>query len=342
MAMTKEHFNFLLAFLVSLCVFLGFYYYSTYEQDNRTRFFVDKQGNLGDGLGNEDVVAFGIFFFKDNGLPYGPMGYNALRVKDLNKPLKELLRKIGVGGRGRFVAPYGEYIPDSKPSKFPQDKPVSAEVEFLFKIPFDRVAETGRGQDLEKGLLILDHGGIGKPDILGDRPWQKKNSNYMDVGNCRPFSMDGKTTRLWEWVAPGSSLLLYGGGGDLGGNVTGEALIGTGTGLQAWDSSYDVLKMLDTDGNGELAGAELDELFVWNDKNVDGRFQDGEIQPAASVVSKISTQYTKDNLGGRFNPEQGATLKDGRSVGTWEFYSRGETLPYRPGRPEDLSKGDGK
>jgi hypothetical protein len=328
--MTKDHFNFLLVFLLSLCTLLGFYYYSTLEGGEQTNFFVETQGKVDKDLGEEDVVAFGISFYKDKDSSYGPKGYNALRLGALNKPLKELLRKIGVGGRGKFVAPYGEYIPGSRPSKFPQNQPVSGEVEFLFRIPYNRVVETRPTEDLEKGLLILDHAGAGKPDILGGRPWQKKNSSYMDIDNCRPFSMDDKVTRLWEWIGPNSSFLLYGGGGDLGADVTGENLISTATGLQPWESPYDVLKMLDTDGNGGLERGELDELFVWTDKNIDGVFQDGEIQPAFEVVTRISTQSTQDKIGGRSNADQGATLKDGRTVGTWDFRSRGDMSAFRP------------
>lgn len=318
----KNNLNFFLGLVAILCGVVAVYYFADKKQV--TEFFVDRMGDVGESVGEDDVVAFGIFFSKETGEPYSKMGYNALKMGDLGKPLQSLLRKIGVGGRGRFISPYDEYIPDGADSKFPKGQPVRAEVEFLFKIPFNKVVETRR-PEMDVGLLVVDADGAGEISTLGNRPWQKKESDFMNVDNCRKFAMDGVIGRFWEWIVPTTSFVLYAPGGRAPSKVTGEHLIGTVTGLHKWNSAYDVLSQLDSDDDELVSGEELKDLFLWVDKNIDGQAQTDELLPASSKLQSLAVGFSEDDIGGRSN-KQGVTLLDGKKTGTWEFRSRGEVI----------------
>ncbi|MEY4701497.1 MAG: hypothetical protein RL326_1684 [Pseudomonadota bacterium] len=50
-----------------------------------------------------------------------------------------------------------------------------------------------------------------------------------------------------------------------------------------WSSGYEALSLLDTNHDGKVAGAELESLALWFDKNRDARSDAGEVKSLASV-----------------------------------------------------------
>ncbi len=47
---------------------------------------------------------------------------------------------------------------------------------------------------------------------------------------------------------------------------------------------------------------------------------------AKDIFQKISTRFINDKYMARYNPKEGAVLADGRNVGSWEYWPRGETV----------------
>lgn len=277
------------------------------------------------GWPSGDVVGYKVTYLDPEGAGTGQFGYGAFRVSELSPFLHRATRNLGVGGVGRVTVRHGDFSEARGESDIKY-----AEVEVLFRIPAGQVVESFASDDtfpLETGVLVLDHSGSGSIDVLGGRPWQKKNSWYLDSSSCRPFSMDGGKRRLWEWLGPKSGYLVLKVDGKIPDDITGGDLVGTGTGGQDWGSAYEVLAHLDTDKNGWVDGDELDVLGFWVDSNIDGVSESWEVSEARGLFHKISTRFSNDQYMARYNPEDGATLKDGREVGSWEFWPRGETHP---------------
>jgi hypothetical protein len=87
---------------------------------------------------------------------------------------------------------------------------------------------------------------------------------------------------------------------------------------------------LDDDGDGELAGGELQHLAIWEDQNRNGRSDGGEVRPLAAYdVVAVNTRFTPGD--GRrfaaFSP-QGVRLKSGATRATYDvlLYPAATTL----------------
>lgn len=68
------------------------------------------------------------------------------------------------------------------------------------------------------------------------------------------------------------------------------------------------------DGNGQIAGRQLDGLALWHDRNVNGRSEPGEVQPVADWdIVALSCAYEHDATHAdviAYSP-RGVTLRDG-------------------------------
>jgi hypothetical protein len=304
------------------------------------------------GWGAGDVVGFKAIYLNDKGADTGQFMYGAFRVRELSPILDRATHNVGVGGVSRVTIQPGDYPGAGRAD----DEFKYAEVEVLFRIPEAQVIDSFADEaiyPLETGVLVLDHSGLGGIDVLGGRPWQQKNSWYLDSVNCRPFSMDGGEVRLWEWLGPKSGFLVWKntkategdnnpkkGEGSSGNKPKGNSeegaedipldgldLVGVRTGGQEWESAYKPLEYVDEDKNGWIEGPELETLSYWIDKDSNGKASIGEINDASGIFQKISTKFIADQFGAKFNPQGGAVLTSGKQVGSWEFWPRGETVP---------------
>ena len=75
---------------------------------------------------------------------------------------------------------------------------------------------------------------------------------------------DGIRESLSEWFAPGAGILVT---ADASGQVSGKHLFGNVAGV--YEDGFAELATLDADKDGQLTGAELAELAIWNDRNSD-------------------------------------------------------------------------
>jgi hypothetical protein len=111
------------------------------------------------------------------------------------------------------------------------------------------------------------------------------------------------------------------------GRVTsGLQLFGSVTFWLFWENGYDALRSLDDNGDGAIAGLELDGLSLWRDRNSNGVSERGEVRPAseAGVVS-LSTAYVHDPRHAdeiAWSPK-GVTLANGAVRPTFDLILRG-------------------
>lgn len=275
-------------------------------------------------IGLDDVVEFTLKFSDENGKQMGPVQKSTVAMARLTRPIQEAAIEAGIGGIAKFVSTYDIYVPAGKPSEFPQGKPVRGEIEVLGIIPGE-FAVPAYPRKYSVGILTMDLTGGGM-ETLGGQGWQRgeKTTDWIDARQCRAFTMDGSNHRLWEWSAGKMGMLVLNlGEEEVPLEVSGSNLLCTYTGLQVWKSVYDVLAVLDADGDGEIKGEEMKGLLVWIDDNGDGRIVTAELKEAGSILQSISTRYEEDAKLGRSNPDAGLMLVDGTKGGTWEFWSRG-------------------
>lgn len=293
---------------------------------------IEKQGET--IIDGDEVIQFRLQYLdgrrRGRGAQYSEVAHNRLPPV-----LRQVVEVLGVGGSGVFTAKSERYTPEAAVDPVPRGGVVSGRIEVLGAIP-EEFAKPAYPVKYSIGLLVVDCSGTGKISMLGGAPWQKKSGSWIDARDCRMLKMDGFFRRLWEWVGPDAGLLVVSPDKKMPDEITGEHLVSTYAGLVPWDSAYEVLAVADADSNGLLEQRELDNFSVWVDRDSNGEVGDGEVRPAGEVFDFLKVEPEADKVGGKSIPD-GAGLKGGRAVGTWEFWSRGQAWRTRPGR-EDSTK----
>lgn len=105
--------------------------------------------------------------------------------------------------------------------------------------------------------------------------------------------------------------------------ASGFQLFGSVTWVAFWDNGYLALGALDDDGDGQIAGAELHGLALWQDLNSNGRSDEGEVSPLAArgiVALDYSYERANDDL---WISKTGVTFADGevRPSYDWQMHS---------------------
>ncbi len=123
------------------------------------------------------------------------------------------------------------------------------------------------------------------------------------------FSLDiignGEMETVTEWFAPTEGILIDTNVEIVDGAVNGQHLFGDMGG--AYADGFEKLALLDTNGDGQVAGAEMATLAIWTDANSNAKLDAGELSSLAdhSIVS-LSTSHVA------FVSQ--ATLSDGSSM----------------------------
>ncbi len=137
--------------------------------------------------------------------------------------------------------------------------------------------------------VALDLDGSGAIETTGSST-AKNRMDGTSVGHTVSFDINGDGVREnIEWLSgSGDGLLVDDRDGGASKRMNGNRLFGDANGQ--YSSGYEKLSMLDVDGDGVLAGSELDGLKVWQD-NGDARVQSGEMKSLAEVgVDQISVR----------------------------------------------------
>ncbi len=138
------------------------------------------------------------------------------------------------------------------------------------------------------------------------------------------FDADGTgITRRWTWISRDAGWLVY--DHDSRGEIT-SALqwFGSVSFWLFWENGYHALAALDDSGDGELTGAELRGVAIWQDANQNGSSERGEVRSLASFgIVALSTRYADgDGLRVAAESRAGARLTDGRWIPTYDIILR--------------------
>jgi tetratricopeptide (TPR) repeat protein len=136
------------------------------------------------------------------------------------------------------------------------------------------------------------------------------------------FDADGSgLKRKWTWITPKAGWLVYDPQGK--GEVSSALqMFGSVSFWLFWDNGYQALAALDDNGDGELTGAELRHLAIWQDVNGNGICDPGEVRPLADWgIVALSCKCQRDSR----HPDQimwsptGVRFRDGSTRATFDL-----------------------
>jgi hypothetical protein len=128
----------------------------------------------------------------------------------------------------------------------------------------------------------------------------------------------GRRDEQWTWVKPELGLLVWD-PLETGEVKSAHQLFGNYTFQIFRKTGYDAMAALDDNADGALAGAELDGMSVWFDRNGDGRSTAAEVTPLRELgVESIAVTATTQDGPHPMNP-RGLFMKDGRVLPTWDW-----------------------
>jgi tetratricopeptide (TPR) repeat protein len=132
------------------------------------------------------------------------------------------------------------------------------------------------------------------------------------------FDADGSGLRReWTWITPDAGWLVYD-ARDRGSITSALQLFGSVTFWLFWSNGYEALRALDDNGDGELAGRELQHLAIWQDRNRDGISDPGEVRPLAeyNIVALSCSFVQGDGVRISASSPAGVRFADGHTRAT--------------------------
>lgn len=148
--------------------------------------------------------------------------------------------------------------------------------------------------------IILDLDGDGKIEASNGKYLAHADSFKSEGATMFDFNGNGFPVYT-EWVGTNDGLLCR---PNADGTVNGTNLFGTANG---YANGFDEMSSLDKNNDGMLSGAELEGLFVWQDKNANGIVDAGELTSVQTLgITSISVNH--DNMVGSF-VRNGQTFK---------------------------------
>lgn len=148
--------------------------------------------------------------------------------------------------------------------------------------------------------IVLDLDGDGKIEASNGKYLAHSDSFKSEGATMFDFNGNGFPVYT-EWVGTNDGLLCR---PNADGTINGTNLFGTANG---YANGYDEMSSLDKNNDGVLSGAELEGLFVWQDKNANGIADAGELTSVQALgISSISVNH--DNMVGSF-VRNGQTFK---------------------------------
>jgi hypothetical protein len=148
--------------------------------------------------------------------------------------------------------------------------------------------------------------------------------SIVDVDAKVRFDADGSGRAAeWTWITPKAGWLVYDAEGT-GRITTALQMFGTVSFWLFWNDGYSALAALDDNADGELAGAELRFLGIWQDRDSDGVADGGEVRPLAhhGIVALSCRAEQGDGLLVAARSPNGARLENGTSRPTYDVILR--------------------
>lgn len=116
-----------------------------------------------------------------------------------------------------------------------------------------------------------------------------------DHGGAVAFDADGSALpKRWTWIKPNAAWLVFDRYYER--RITsGLQLFGSVTFWLFWQNGYDALRSLDDNGDGSIAGRELDGLSLWQDRDSNGVSERDEVRPVTAWrIASLSCAYEHD------------------------------------------------
>lgn len=229
---------------------------------------------------------------------YGTTGQSYV-IDDYGKIVNQFSTNTGTGSSGDVLPPANDGTYNNRSYGYKYTNGTYTTI---------KLAVNGREYTLQETIytspIILDLNGDNKLEASKGEwlPHQYNNSKVVE------FDMDGDGFMdLCEWVGPNDGILLVYKAGE---DVTANNLFGTTGGFY---HGYEKLSLLDQDNDGKLTGDELVTLSVWQDKNVNGKVDAGEISAVQELgITSINLKHNAE-LVSSFE-QNGATKK------VWDWY----------------------
>jgi tetratricopeptide (TPR) repeat protein len=143
----------------------------------------------------------------------------------------------------------------------------------------------------------------------------------VDPAAAVSFDLDGTGPRNWGWVTPRAGWLVYRRSSP--GIRSGLQLLGSVSWWVFWRDGYEAMSALDDDGDGWLAGPELEGLAVWNDADQDGISREAELFNLDQLgVAALSCQAQIHPQGFPYSPA-GIRYQDGTLGDSYDWMPSG-------------------
>ncbi|MCX7871249.1 MAG: hypothetical protein N2485_06760 [bacterium] len=161
--------------------------------------------------------------------------------------------------------------------------------------------------DLDQNNIIdtYNKSNFSKP-VASKEDFQKRNWISMDI-------LGDGVIRVVEKLGPNDGLLFT--TNDINkiinrGYITGKELFGQSDGFK---NGFEKMKLLDKDNNNIIEGKELNNVYVWQDKNQDGKVQENEILNSKDInLTRINLNYNSKMM-------STATM-NGKTTIVWDWY----------------------
>jgi tetratricopeptide (TPR) repeat protein len=196
-----------------------------------------------------------------------------------------------------------------------------------------RAAESGGG-DAAFVKTAKDHlgklGALPRPSKVTPIIFSKNGKGSLeklrDPSRCSTFDLDASGMgQCWEWLTPNAGILVWDPSGK-GEVKNGWQLFGSVSFFLFFEHGYEALELLDDDGDGWLAGQELDGLAVWTDLDRDGQPRASEVKPVRQEkIRRISVQPVFSR--GVWQQPRGLELTNGATRPTWDWVTHPRVMP---------------
>jgi tetratricopeptide (TPR) repeat protein len=147
----------------------------------------------------------------------------------------------------------------------------------------------------------------------------------VDTSFRARFDLDGTgAAKSWEWITEKAGWLVYLRPGEK--IESGRQLFGNCTFNIFWENGYEAMRSMDDDLDGRLAGPEIEDLAVWQDRNSNGVHEEGETFTLRELQIE-SLNYSFETLNSRLlKSRAGVKLKNGTTRDSFDWYPKGTEM----------------
>lgn len=159
--------------------------------------------------------------------------------------------------------------------------------------------------------LIIDLDSNNIPDVSQGINTPK---NSFDKSRAKLFDLNAdKIKDFVEWIGPNDGLIIFFENDRFKEEVSGFNLMSNAFGYR--NGFEKLAENFDFDKDGKITGSELDNLYIWQDKNQDAKVQKNELLTFEKLgVTELGTVYTEKMMEGY------AKTKDGKIIKVWQWW----------------------